>query len=142
MALSLANDGIVSPKNVDGKEFYYWDVPLQQSFLNKARSKIIKYQNNTIKCNEEGCGGDFYPTNSRQLFYGDKMALKHVLGDPSIEKIVRFLKYRIVEMYNSKFGSDINETNVVCDLISLIRAKPNQVNISYSQILTLFLRNM
>ena len=145
---ALAKDDIMNPKNVDGTECYYWDAPLRPAFLKEARSNILgkikhnkfnKYRNNTDEKRGMRFGGDFYLTNSRHIYYGDKTALKHVLGDSSIRRIINFLKYRVVEMYNSKYGCDINETNVACDLISIIRAMPNQVNICFNQILTLYL---
>ena len=72
-------------------------------------------------------GGDFYHTDARQIYYGDKMALQHILSNTNIHRIVNFIKHRVVEMYNEKYQSDINEQQVLCDLLSIIRAVPDQV---------------
>ena len=89
--------------------------------------RFIDYKNNTDKFSESSFGGDFYHTDSRHIYYGERLALEHLLSNASVRQIVNFVKYRVVTMYNTKNKARINEQHVACDLITIIRAMPNQV---------------
>lgn len=134
---SLLNTDCLIPINRDGKEFYYWKIDLPPSLLEEVRLKILGEKlanispgrrNEFKKQTKKDFGADFYHTDSRQIYYGNKLALEHILGNNSIRKIMNFLKCRIVEMYNFKFNANINQNDVICDLITIIRAMPNQVD--------------
>ena len=134
---SLLNTDCLIPINRDGKEFYYWKIDLPPSLQEEVRLKILGEKlanispgrrNEFKKQTKKDFGADFYHTNSRQIYYGNKLALEHILGSNSIRKIMNFLKCRIVEMYNFKFNANINQNDVICDLITIIRAMPNQVD--------------
>ena len=139
--LAKVQDDCLIPDNAGmGKEFHYWKCTLPQSFLIEVQSNIfgkneekinhkrfIDYKNNTDKFSESSFGGDFYHTDARHIYYGERTALEHLLSNASVRQIVNFVKYRVVTMYNTKNKARINEQHVACDLITIIRAMPNQV---------------
>ena len=140
--LAKVQDDCWIPDNAGvGKEFHYWKSILPQSFLNEVQSNIfgknmekinhtrfIDYKNNTDKFSESSFGGDFYHTDSRHIYYGERTALEHLLSNASVRQIVNFVKNRVVQMYNTKNNACINEKHVACDLITIIRAMENQVD--------------
>ena len=94
---SLLNTDCLIPINRDGKEFYYWKIDLPPSLQEEVRLKILGEKlanispgrrNEFKKQTKKDFGADFYHTNSRQIYYGNKLALEHILGNNSIRKML------------------------------------------------------
>ena len=120
-------------------QFHRWDIPLSNVFLKKLKELIIGKNGALIKTkafkehldaidakDERSYGADFKNTNTRKIYYGNQKAIDYLLANPNIQQIFVFLQQRAADLYNKKHNANIVPTQVVTDLISLLRADPTQ----------------